>query len=106
MTPTSSNSRSRKLASSSSDKTVRLWDAKTGKSIVTLKGHDGYVESVAFSPDGKLLASGSRDGIVRLWDAKSGKEVATWVGQKFDEVRSLAFSPEPRLKKSSALIVR
>ncbi|WP_375467236.1 caspase family protein, partial [uncultured Nostoc sp.] len=40
------------IASASADKTVKLWDAATGKEITTLKGHSDAVYSVAFSPDG------------------------------------------------------
>src|SRR2546430_13026350 len=36
------------LASSSNDKTVRLWNVRTGQTITTLEGHDGSVNSVAF----------------------------------------------------------
>ena len=45
------------LVSGSFDRTVRLWDAATGETCATLKGHEGIVYAVAFSPDGKTLAS-------------------------------------------------
>ena len=67
----------RTLASGSSDKTVRLWDAATGAELRRLEGHtDSWVRSVSFSPDGRTLASGSGDNTVRLWDAADGRGVA------------------------------
>jgi WD40 repeat protein len=60
------------LASASFDKTVRLWDARTGAAVGgALVGHTGRATAVSFSPDGSLLASASDDGTVRLWDVKS-----------------------------------
>jgi WD40 repeat protein len=55
-----------RLAWGSMDGTVRLWDQSTGKTHI-LRGHTSWVESVAFSPDGKYMASGSRDGTVKIW---------------------------------------
>ena len=51
----------RRIASSGYDKTVRLWDAVTGKEKLTLRGHEDLVSSVAFSPDGRQLVSASFD---------------------------------------------
>ena len=58
----------KRVASSSRDKTARLWDAVTGQELLTLKkrnselkdGHASYVQAVAFSPDGKCLATAAR----------------------------------------------
>src|SRR5215213_3538039 len=45
------------LASPSADKTIRIWDARSGACVQTLHGHTDEVISVAWSPDGQRLAS-------------------------------------------------
>ena len=48
-----------RVVTASDDKTARLWDAATARRSARLEGHDGWVCSAAFSPDGTRLASGS-----------------------------------------------
>ncbi|KAH7148140.1 hypothetical protein DER46DRAFT_651274 [Fusarium sp. MPI-SDFR-AT-0072] len=64
---------SKKVASASSDKTIRIWDAETGECKQVLEGHSDSVYSVVFSHDLKKVASGSRDDTIRIWDAKTGE---------------------------------
>ncbi len=66
----------------------------------TLTGHTNSVESVAFSPDGRLLASASY-GEIKLWEVATGREVLTLRGHT-DWVRSVAFSPDGRLLASGS----
>ena len=54
----------RKLASASEDKTVRIWDVRSGKELMPPRHHRGVVWSVAFSPDGKRLRGGM---LVQRW---------------------------------------
>ena len=82
---------SRKLASASSDETVKLWDASSGACLQTYKGHSSFVKSVAFSHDSTKLASASHDSTVKLWDVSSDKCLQTYTGYS-DTVTSVAFS--------------
>ena len=80
-----------RLASGSEDRTIRLWDGRTGHDIATLKGHAGTVLSLVFSADDSVLSSASSDSTIRLWDGRTGQQVTTLRGHPFD-VHSAAFS--------------
>ncbi|MDB5310941.1 MAG: domain, G-beta repeat [Gemmataceae bacterium] len=63
------------IATGSFDKTIKLWDAATGKEIRTYggqQGHQGQVLAVAFSARGDQIASGSTDNSARIWDVPVG----------------------------------
>jgi hypothetical protein len=85
------------LASGSEDKTVKLWEAATGKLLATFEGHTDPVYSVSWSPDGKTLASGSGD-TVKLWEAATGKLLATFK----DSVSSVSWSPDGKTLASGS----
>ena len=70
-----------------------------GKLLHTFSGHNGYVCSVTFSPDGKQIASGAWDRsiggseTIKLWDLPSGRLRKTILGHKGEAVQDLEFSP-------------
>ncbi|EXL45108.1 hypothetical protein FOCG_13867 [Fusarium oxysporum f. sp. radicis-lycopersici 26381] len=82
-----------RLASASSDKTVKTWDATTSHCQATFNGHGDWVRSVVFSPDGTRLASASDDKTVKIWDATTGDCQAT-LKDHSASVYSVAFSPD------------
>ncbi|KAG2751654.1 WD40 repeat-like protein [Suillus brevipes Sb2] len=47
---------------------IKIWDAKTGKLVATLKGHTNTVRCLAWTKDGKTLISGSLDCSIRTWN--------------------------------------
>jgi len=61
-----------RLVTASADKTLKLWDAKDGRNLLTFSGHLGPVADAAFSFDGSMVASVSEDGNLGIWDAASG----------------------------------
>ena len=81
------------IASGSSDRTIRLWNASDGRLLRTLEGHTADVNSVTFSPDGQTIASGSYDKTIRLWNASDGRHLRTLEGHR-DEVLSVTFAPD------------
>jgi len=70
----------RRIVTGSWDDTAKVWDAASGKVLLTLKGHIDWVRSVAFSPDGRRIATGSDDRTAKVWDAASGSEMLTLKG--------------------------
>jgi len=56
---------SRWIASASFDKSIKLWDGKTGVFVTTLRGHVQRVHQIAWSADSRLLVSGSADSTLK-----------------------------------------
>jgi WD40 repeat protein/tRNA A-37 threonylcarbamoyl transferase component Bud32 len=67
--------------------------ARQVRGAATLRGHAGWVNSVAFSPDGKRIVSGSADRTVKVWDAETVQEILSFLGNG-GSVISVAFSPD------------
>ena len=72
---------------------LKVWDVKLGRQTANLVGHRGYVESLAFAPNGRTLVSGSLDGTARIWDARTGKLEAT-LPEMLGPRPALAISPD------------
>ncbi|KAH6985511.1 hypothetical protein EDB80DRAFT_229356 [Ilyonectria destructans] len=89
-----------RLASSSHDKTIKIWGASSGACLQTLKGHDSSVGSVVFSADDQRLASSSGETI-KIWDASSGACLQTIEGHD-DLVISVVFSADGQRLASSS----
>ena len=98
----------KQLVSASNDKTVRVWDIETGKTVRMIRGDVapgswGTILTMAMSPDGRLLAVGgqfhdtdrARGCAIRIYDFASGKLVKTLKGHE-NVVAALAFSPDGR----------
>jgi WD40 repeat protein len=76
---------------------IRLWDLETGAVVRTYPGHQGFVCTIAVSPDGRRVLSGAARGeaTVRLWDLDTGRELRCLRGHT-GSVESVAFSPDGR----------
>ena len=80
-----------RIVTGSTGEGVRVWDAVTGESLLSLEGDD-WARSVAWSPDGSRIVTGSAVDGVRVWNAVTGEELLSlehghWVG-------SVAWSPD------------
>ena len=80
-----------RFATSSYDKTARLWSLK-GNLLTVFKGHKNEVYSVIFSPNGQYLATASLDNTARLWNL-DGQLLTNFIGHNH-WVRSIDFSPD------------
>ncbi|KAH8770263.1 WD40-repeat-containing domain protein [Hyaloscypha finlandica] len=81
------------VASSSFDNHTKIWNARDGKFINTLRGHVAPVYQCAFSPDSRLLVTGSKDTTLKVWDMRTHKLSVDLPGHK-DEVYAVDWSPD------------
>ncbi|PTL84826.1 TIR domain-containing protein [Vitiosangium sp. GDMCC 1.1324] len=82
-----------RILAAGSDGTARIWDAASGRPLVTLRGHTGAVGSVRFDTEGSRVVTASQDGTARIWDAASGRLLVTLSGHT-DVVWDARFSPD------------
>ena len=88
------------LISGSADRTLRMWNVRSDRFgvLVTyhlqIAAHDGSVNQVAVSPDGRLLGSVSEDGYLKTWRPDGGLMDRVRVSPR--PVFALAFSPDGR----------
>jgi gluconolactonase len=91
------------LISASGDKTLRIWDVKTGAAKQLLRDHADSVYAISVSPDGKTIASAGVDRAIKLWDTKTGKAKFTFTGRTHgDTIYALAFRPGESARLASA----
>lgn len=69
-----------RVLTGSTDRTARIWDARSGKLLLTLSGHRDRITSVAYSGDGTRALTTSLDHTARIWDARSGQLLYELVG--------------------------
>ena len=91
----------RLLISGSWDKSIRVWNQKSKKTIKILKGHSHGVITLNISKYGDLLASGSADKTIKLWNLDTLAETKTLSGH-VSEVRSVGFSPDGKILVSGS----
>jgi WD40 repeat protein len=89
------------IATAGEDMSVLLWNVSRLNERTTAKEHNGSINWVTFSRDGRLLATASNDKTVRLWDSQSLEPIGDplWHSER---VLSVALSPDVRQAASGA----
>ena len=90
-----------RVLSDGNDKTIKLWNLRTGQCLWTFEGLEQDISSVGFSPDGKTAISGLYDNTLKLWDAANGKCIRTFTGHE-NIVKSVCFSPDGKMAVSGS----
>ncbi|NER98689.1 MAG: hypothetical protein F6J86_33510, partial [Symploca sp. SIO1B1] len=88
------------LASASSDKTVKLWNAQNASLLATLTGHSGSVRAIVYSPYGSTFASISGYD-VKLWNVRDRSLLTTLTGHG-GLVNTIAYSPNGTILASAS----
>jgi len=89
-------SNDRLLASSSWDKTARLWNLDTNLPVGPPLQHEDHVQSAVLSADGKLLSTGCKDNNVYVWDIQAILKTAG-----LEDLLSIPDAQKSELKKKA-----
>jgi WD40 repeat protein len=82
-----------RVITASWDTTARVWNVDGSGELLVLKGHQSFVTSAAWSPDGKQVVTASDDDTARVWNADGSGEPIVLKGHQ-DDVDSVAWSPD------------
>jgi eukaryotic-like serine/threonine-protein kinase len=93
-----------RVATGGDDRTVRIWDVRTGEAVGKTLTHEAPVLAVAFAPDGRSVLSGDAYGIARLWDVATGEPRGLPMLQR-GPVKAVAFSRDGRLLATGGIAV-
>jgi WD40 repeat protein len=88
------------LASGGRDKTVKLWDIRSGTEVRKFSGAVNHAYSVDVSPDGRYALSASGREVI-LWDMAAGRRERVFRGHA-DTVNAVVFSPDGRFALSAS----
>jgi hypothetical protein len=83
------------VLTASDDHTAKLWNAKTGRVVLTFDGHGDRVLSAVFSDDGRYVLTGSADRTARLWDVATGKQLHVYRGHEWGVLSVAIWQPKP-----------
>jgi WD40 repeat protein/serine/threonine protein kinase len=80
---------------------IEIWEADSGRKILSWNAHKAPVFAIAFSSEGRRVASASHDGSAKIWDAPTGNLLASF-GDRDGLYTGVAFSPDATKLAASA----
>ena len=107
------------FASGSSDASVKIWDVRRKGCIQTYTGHQGPLNVLRITPDGRWIATGGEDGVVKvewnhrnllldspfsnyqIWDMTAGKILKS-ISDHIGPITCVSFSPAEFIMASAS----
>jgi WD40 repeat protein len=84
----------KRIVTAAHDRTIRVWDTRSGRERACLAGVLGLVRRISYSADGRLMAVWTGDQTLRIWDMQNGSEPTSLICK--EELKALGFAPDGR----------